>query len=191
MTTQPTQTAADGSGPFLERRYSVDIEGATQAPSDLVAYVGTHMGELAPKLLAEFEGGRAAGDALRVGDEMHIRILGPWNGSVRVCESDAESFELETLEGHPEAGKIRFWAEPIADLAGGLRFVVRSRARSRDGLVAFTYATLGVGKAIQEEMWVAFCERVAEASGGKQRGDVHVTTDDRDAPHEPVEHHTR
>ena len=190
MSEQP-QPAESGSGPFLERRYSVEIEGAPCTAEELLETIGTHLGELAPGLFAEFEKTRGSPDELRAGDELFIRILGPWNGSVRVCETTREAFELETLEGHPEAGRIRFWVEPLDGAAGGLRFVIRSRARSRDGLVALAYGTLGIGKAVQEQMWTMFCRNVVARSGGRQRGEIHVVTDERDAPEEPAEHHTR
>ena len=188
---EPPQEAEDGSGPFLERRYSIEIEGSPRSPAELLREIATHLAELAPDFLAVFEKTEGTEDELRVGDELHIRILGPWNGSVRVREATAEAFELETLEGHPEAGRIRFWVERIEGVPGGLRFVIRSRARSRDGFVAFVYGTLGIGKAVQEQMWTLFCERVVERAGGKQRGPVHVVTDNHDAPEEPPEHHTR
>ena len=60
-------------------------------------------------------------------------------------------------------------------------------ARSRDGLVAFAYDKLGVGKFMQEQTWRTFCERVAEYCGGEQLGDVQVRTvteDDVESPHD-------
>ncbi|MCV4939648.1 DUF1990 domain-containing protein, partial [Escherichia coli] len=78
---------------------------------------------------------------MRVGDEYDIRILGPWNGSVRVDEVGPTSFTLVTLKGHPEAGKIRFSAEAAERT---LCFRIESWARSRDGLVQFAYSGLKI-----------------------------------------------
>ncbi|MEJ7664031.1 MAG: DUF1990 family protein [Hymenobacter sp.] len=66
-----------------------------------------------------------------------------------------------TLEGHPEAGRIRFEAHALDGRPDALRFEIHSLARSRDGLVAFAYDTLGGGKLMQEATWVEFCRRVA------------------------------
>ncbi|MVN74738.1 DUF1990 family protein [Hymenobacter sp. HMF4947] len=130
----------------------------------------------APGALADFEQTKGVPGALHVGDEFHIKILGPWNGSVRVTDVGPTSFELLTLEGHPEAGRIRFEAHQLDERPGELRFEINSVARSRDGLVAFAYDTLGGGKLMQEATWVEFCTRVAEASGGQALGPVTVET---------------
>ena len=183
------QPAATGAGPLLERRYYVDVAHPRLDAAALMRYVKTHVTDLAPGLLAEFEKVKGTDAELAVGHEYHIKILGPWNGAVRVTDVGERHFEFVTLDGHPEAGRIRFSAEARA--AGGLRFEIHSWARSRDGLVAFAYDTLGVGKRVQEQTWVTFCARVAEASGGEALGPVHVVTDDRDQPTEPAEHHTR
>ncbi len=191
MAVPAEQSADTGAGPLLERRYYVDIARPRLDALALLRYVTCHLTELAPELLAEFEKVKGAPDELQVGHEFHIKILGPWNGTVRVTDVGKLHFEFCTLDGHPEAGRIRFSVEERAVPAGTLRFEIHSWARSRDGLVAFAYATIGVGKQVQERTWVTFCERVAEASGGEPLGPVHVVTDDRDAPEEPAEHHTR
>ena len=185
------QPADTGAGPFLERRYYVDITRSQLDAAALLRYVTCHVAELAPGLLADFEKVRGEPDDLQAGDEFHIKILGPWNGAVRVTEVGERHFEFCTLEGHPEAGRIRFSVQERAAPAAVLRFEIHSWARSRDGLVAFAYAALGVGKHVQEQTWVTFCERVAAASGGEPLGPVHVVTDNRDIPEEPAEHHTR
>ncbi len=185
------QRATDGSGPLLERRYYIDIARPRLTAEALFRYITCHVQDLAPELLAEFEKVKGEPSTLAVGHEFHIKILGPWNGAVRVSEVGERHFELCTLAGHPEAGKIRFSVTELPTPTRALRFEIHSWARSRDGLVAFAYAALGTGKQLQEQTWVTFCERVAEASGGEPLGPVHVVTDDHDAPTEPAEHHTR
>ncbi len=191
MTATAEQPAATGAGPFLERRYYIDITKPTLPAADLLRHITCHLADLAPDLLAEFEKTEGGPDTLTVGDEFHIRILGPWNGSVRVSAVEAAAFELSTLDGHPEAGRIRFSLEAKEAAVDTLRFQIHSWARSRDGLVAFAYGALGLGKQVQEQTWVTFCERVVEASGGAAAGPVHVVTDNHDAPEEPAEHHAR
>ena len=191
MATASEQSAETGAGPLLERRYFVDIARPRLGADALLRYITCHLTELSPGLLADFEKVQGQPGELQVGHEFHIKILGPWNGSVRVTGIGEHHFEFCTLDGHPEAGRIRFSVTELPVSAGALRFEIHSWARSRDGLVAFAYATIGVGKQVQEQTWVTFCERVAEASGGELLGPVHVVTDDRDEPAEPAEHHTR
>jgi hypothetical protein len=138
--------------------------------------VQANVPHFAPELLADFKKKEGAETGLRVGEEFQISILGPWNGCVRVTEVGDTMFEFITLEGHPEAGRIRFEAHYLDEFPDTLRFEIRSRARSRDGLVAFTYNTLGVGKRVQEATWVEFCQRVAAVSGGQALADVTVET---------------
>ena len=141
-----------------------------------MAAVQADVPRFSPSLLADFEKKDGPGRPLQVGDEFHITILGPWNGSVRVTEVGPTAFAFITLEGHPEAGRIRFEAHYLDERPGVLRFEIRSRARSRDGLVAFAYATTGIGKKVQEATWMEFCSRVAQASGGQALGEVTVET---------------
>ncbi|GAA4359591.1 DUF1990 family protein [Hymenobacter saemangeumensis] len=173
---QIEQPATEGSGPWLERRYFIDVARPRLSPAELMAEVRCDVPRFSPELLAGFEKQAGADNGLQVGDEFHITILGPWNGCVRVTEVGATAFEFITLEGHPEAGRIRFEAHNLDGRPDVLHFEIRSRARSRDGLVAFAYDTLGIGKKVQEATWVEFCHRVAQASGGQALGDVTVET---------------
>jgi hypothetical protein len=170
------QPAAQGTGPKLERRYFIDIERPRLTPTQLMGQVQADVAHFSPGLLADFERTRGQEGTLRVGDEFHIKIFGPWNGSVRVTDVGPTFFEFVTLEGHPEAGRIRFEVRPLDGRPDALRFEIHSLARSRDGLVAFAYDTLGGGKLMQQATWVAFCERVAEASGGQALSAVTVET---------------
>ena len=141
-----------------------------------MALVQADLSRFSPELLADFRRKDGEQGPLRVGSEFHIKILGPWNGCVRVTEAGPAYFEFVTLEGHPEAGRIRFEAHLLDQRPDVLRFEIRSWARSRDGLVAFLYDTVGGGMLMQEATWTVFCQRVAEASGGQALGAVVVET---------------
>jgi hypothetical protein len=170
------QPASTGSGPLLERRYFIDVQRARKSPAQLMAEVQADVPRFSPDALANFKKKEGDDSALKVGDEFSITILGPWDGCVRVTEVSATSFEFITLEGHPEAGRIRFETHYLDESPDVLRFEIRSSARSRDGLVAFAYDTIGGGKLMQEATWTEFCRRVAAASGGQALADVVVET---------------
>jgi len=171
------QPAATGSGPWLERRYYIDVVRSHLTPVQLMEQVQADLPHFSPNLLADFTKEHGAEHKhLRMGDEFSIKILGPWNGSVRVISAGPTSFEFVTLEGHPEAGRIQFEAHPLDGRADALRFEIHSRARSRDGLVAFAYDTIGGGLLMQEATWVEFCRRVAAVCGGQTLADVVVET---------------
>lgn len=174
------QRASDGEGTLFERRYWVDLKGSKVSPPELMTYIRTNFNEFSPNVLAKFDKTEGNDEDLEVDDEFHIRILGPWNGDVRVTEVDDHSFEFVTLEGHPEAGTIRFQAMKRAGEEDGLHFEIRSLARTRDGLVAFMHEKLGVGMWVQEKMWMTFCRRVAQYAEGEIVGEVQSATVDRD-----------
>ncbi|OWP63550.1 hypothetical protein CDA63_08175 [Hymenobacter amundsenii] len=177
---KPEQPAYTGSGPFFERRYWLDVQHPRQSAAELLDHVKCHLPDFSPDLLADFEKSKGAAGCLEVGDEFRIKILGPWNGDVRVTDLGADFFELATLENHPEAGRIRFSLRPHDTLPATVRFEIHSWARSRDGLVAFTYDTLGLGRLVQQQTWETFCERVGKLSGGLWLGPVQVETIRRD-----------
>ena len=174
---KPEQPEHHGAGPLFERIYCLDIAAPRLTARQLMAHVQCHLEHYSPDLLAEFEKSRGRPGCLEPDDEYRIKILGPWNGTVRVKQVGALFFELVTLESHPEAGRIRFSLHELPPgSTGQLRFEIHSWARSRDGLVAFTYNTLGVGKLVQQQTWELFCSKVAEESGGQATGPVSVET---------------
>lgn len=173
---KPEQPADTGAGRLLERRYYIDIIRPRHTAAELMQQIQYDVAHFSPDLLADFEKTTGKKHSLALDDEFSIKILGPWNGHVRVTDITPNSFEFSTLAGHPEAGHIRFSLLSHPDRADALRFEIRSWARSRDGLVAFMYDKLGAGKQVQEKTWRIFCERVAEASGGATLGDVQVET---------------
>lgn len=171
------QPEEEGTGPRFHRIYSVTIQGAALSPSELMDQVRADLQAFVPDELARFEKVRGDASAFAVGDEYHIHITAPWDGPVRVIESDATSFAFGTLEGHLEAGQIQFRAEPHDAYEEGMRFTIESWARSRDALVDLAYDDLKLAKAAQQGMWTFFCSRVVDTSGGEAIGEVDVITE--------------
>jgi hypothetical protein len=181
------QLPADGVGPLYHRVYRADIADARRSPEEVMREVQHNLAEFSPDALAKFDKAEDR-PSMRVGDEYDITILGPWNGSVRVIDVQPTSFALVTLDGHPEAGEIRFELKPHPASAGGLRFEIHSWARSRDAWVQVTYRDLKLGQQAQQNTWVVFCQRVAEASGGSLVGEIEVSTDEQPFRREVIAH---
>jgi len=180
------QLPADGVGPLYHRVYRADIADATRDPEEIMREVQFNLADFSPDALAKFDKAEER-PSMRVGDEYDITILGPWNGSVRVIDVQPTSFALVTLEGHPEAGEIRFELARHPDIAGALRFEIHSWARSRDAWVQVTYRDLKLGQQAQQNTWVVFCQRVAETSGGSLMGEIEVSTDEQPFRREVIE----
>jgi hypothetical protein len=89
-----------------------------------------------------------------------------------VVERTPSSFRFVTLDGHLEAGQIRFAAER-GDL---LEFRIESWARSGDRLSNLLYHHLRMSKEVQLHMWTSMLERVAELAGGRLTGGIEIRT---------------
>jgi hypothetical protein len=166
------QGLADGSGPLLHRTYAVQIAGSAVSATRLMAIVEDGLNRASPEM-AVFRKTRGADGGLQAGDELVVRMPGPWDGPVRVSHRDATSFRLITLDGHLEAGQIDFRAVPDGDT---LRFEIESWARAGDRLADVLYNRLRLAKEIQLNMWTHFCIRAAALSGGRPRGGVTIRT---------------
>jgi hypothetical protein len=171
------QPAEEGEGPRFHRRYRVDVAEPAVSPEELMELVGRDPDAFSPAEIARFEKTRGAKGRLALGDEFLVHISSPWNGPVRVIACEPCTFTLGTMEGHLEAGQIRFAAEPHPTAPGALRFTIESWARSRDGQVDLVYDKVGVAQKAQEAMWTFFCDRVAAAAGGRKLGEIEVLTE--------------
>jgi hypothetical protein len=180
------QLPGEGFGVLFHRRYSVVIDRPRLRGRRLMERIKSDLADFSPRVLARFKKIKGHPRIMRVGDEYAITILGPWNGDVRVAEVTPTSFTFLTLEGHPEAGQITFAVTGHASRPGAICFEINSWARSRDMLVSLSYREGKIGKEVQKNAWVTFCERVAEASGGTQYGEVEVTTEERDVEGEVI-----
>ena len=166
------QPAAVGVGPLLHRCYSVNIANTQMTPEKLVDRVADRLNQASPEM-ATFRKTRGAEGGLREGDELVVRMPGPWDGPVRVGHRDGTSFRLDTLEGHLEAGHIEFRAARAGDL---LCFEIESWARAGDRLSNLMYNKLRLAKEIQLNMWTHVCINAATLAGGRVRGGVTIRT---------------
>lgn len=154
---------AQGCGPAFRRRYRVRVERPLVEAERLMAIVANDPNVACPLEIADFKRESARGGPIEVGEEMVVRLPGPWNGPVRVVDAGPRSFRLATLQGHMEAGEIEFRAR---DGPGELVFDIESWARSSDPLFDMLYGRLGFARELQLDMWAFFLERVAQISGG-------------------------
>jgi Domain of unknown function (DUF1990) len=172
------QLPEDGAGPLFHRRYRTRIRDARCTPEALIEYVQADLDRVAPTEFASFQ--KVLGDEGRmaVGDELVVRMPGPWDGPVRVVEVTPASFRMVTLDGHLEAGQIEFAAAREDDM---LVFRIESWARSGDRFSDLLYDRVRMAKEIQLHMWTSVLERVARASGGRMTGGIEIHTRRADA----------
>jgi hypothetical protein len=158
---------------MLHRSYSVRITGSDLKPAELIDLVAGNLNRASPEM-AVFRWTRGSrGGRLSQGDELVVRMPGPWDGPVRVVRREPDLFRLATLEGHLEAGEIEFRAARDGD---ALSFVIESWARAGDKLSALLYNKVRLAKEIQLNMWSHVCVRAAALAGGRPRGGVTIRT---------------
>ena len=168
------QRADDGVGPLFHRSYWIHVTDALSG-EELISYILQEPNQVTPTEMASFEtmDGEPARD-LQVGDELIVRLPGPWDGPVRVIERTPTSFRFATLRGHMEAGEIEF--RTSTDPRGFLEFRIESWARSGDPLFHLLYGRFVIGREMQQHMWAQFCRRVAAVSGGVRMSNPSSTT---------------
>jgi hypothetical protein len=161
-----------GAGPLFHRVYRARIRDARLQPEELVTRITADLDAVAPSEFARFAKVLGTEGAMAVGDEYLVRMPGPWDGPVRVVERTPSSFRFVTLDGHLEAGQIRFAAER-GEL---LEFTIESWARAGDRLSNLLYDHLRMSKEVQLHMWTSVLERVAEVAGGRLTGGIEIRT---------------
>jgi hypothetical protein len=162
----------DGYGALFHRLYRGRIREPRLSPDALIAAIAEAPDRVAPSEFATFRKVLGDAGAMAVGDEYVVRMPGPWDGPVRVVERTPQSFRLVTLDGHLEAGQIRFSALP----GDPLEFRIESWARAGDRLSSLLYDRLRMSKEVQLHMWTSVIERAAELSGGRLTGGIEIRT---------------
>ena len=149
------QKMEDGAGCVYHRTYTVDLDCSWEDALSAMKRLQGDPNDFSPQSLAKFE--KRVGDlgSLLLDHEFMIHISGPWNGPVRVAEVSPESFLLSTLEGHMEAGEIRF---SILRIDGRVAFQIESYARSSSFLVDLVYDKIPFARFMQTKMWELVCE---------------------------------
>src|SRR3954447_8339140 len=169
---EEVQSSADGAGPYFHRVYRTRIRETDVSPEELVTRIVPNLNQVAPSEFAHFQKVHGAKGDMRVGDEYLVRMPGPWDGPVRVVERTPRAWRFATLDGHLEAGQIRFEAARD-DL---LEFRIESWTRSGDRVSNLLYHHLRMSKEIQLHMWTSVLERVANLAGGRMTGGIEIRT---------------
>lgn len=164
----PEQLPSEGVGALHRKRYWADIDGATVDADTLFAHFCRRFHELTPDhmdLAAEPE---APIGVLEQGQTVTMALPMRGNVQVRAAELSARCLTLQTVEGHPLAGAVRFTLETRS--ANRLRFQVEIFDRA--ATVFDWLAMFAVGERMQNASWNAIVENVVTESGGTARDGV-------------------
>jgi hypothetical protein len=166
------QSQSKGVGLLYHRCYRTRIHGSRLGPEELIRRISVEPNSVAPTDFARFIKLNERGGALAVGDELLVRMPGPWDGPVRVVDVSPASFRFATLDGHLEAGQIEFRAYED----GSLVFEIESWARSGDRLSSLLFNRLRMAKEVQLHMWISVLERAVRLTHGRRAGRIVVDT---------------
>jgi hypothetical protein len=168
-----SQPLAHGVGPLSHRLFAVDIDRAQLSADQLIAEITADLNRAVPSEVTSVDPLSAESEGLLVGQELVVRMPGPWDGPVRVVHRDSTSFRLATLAAHMEAGQIEFRAQGSQEC---LRFEIEAWARPGNRVVHLLHTHLWLASEIQVNMWVRFCLSAAEMAGGRPREGVTIRT---------------
>ena len=160
--------ATRGAGPLLQRDYWAVLDGCTLTPVQLMTKVKANFCTLPPKSLVGF----SAPEGVGLGARLDIVIVPAQPCAVRVIHEDGQSVTFNTLDGHPEAGRITFGS--YRNPAGDVIFHIRSRARSTTAVKRLGF--LAIGDAMQTNTWADFIRNVAALVGARIRDAIHADT---------------
>ena len=89
-------------------------------------------------------------------------------GRCASVDVDAEGFTLATLDGHLEAGRIRFSARDLGP--GRVEIRIEAWARGGDRVSNLLFDRVPINKEVQLHMWTSVLERLIAMSGGRRDG---------------------
>jgi len=173
------QDRTDGVGPVVMRTYSVNITNPALTERQLIASLCAKPNRFNSDLVAGFVVDDQPATDLVDGDRFVVEIPGPWNGPVHVAMAADDQLLLATMNGHMEAGHIRFDTAALETPAvdGGYQFRIRSWATAGDVAFLAAHLVVPVGKALQTAMWTAMCDNAVSLAGGERLGPIRVETE--------------
>jgi hypothetical protein len=167
------QPLAHGAGPLFHRVFTICIDEPTMTAQELISTLAVDLNQAVPSEVTSVDKLSDRSGSLAVGDEIVVRMPGPWDGPVRVVDCTETSFRFATLDDHMEAGQIEFRARPRGR---SLQFEIEAWARPCSPMVNLLYTHLRLAKEIQLNMWVRFCLATAHIARGRVRGGVTIHT---------------
>jgi hypothetical protein len=152
-----------GVGPVVHRLYSATIRAPKLSAERLVGIIAADPNVIAPTEVLRFEKTRGQPGRLDEGDELLIRMAGPWNAPLQVTRRWAEGFRLAAARGHPQLGQVELRARDEHD-AIALEIQTRERAaRSAFHLLQ----RIRLIQRMQSYTWGEMLRNAARLAGGR------------------------
>jgi hypothetical protein len=167
------RSANSSAGLATHRRFSLRICDSQISAEQLATIVSSDPNLVSPWEVLRWELPASERRRLAPGDDVLIRMAGPWNGVLRVIERDAERLRLQTQSGSALKGELEL---RLRKDDGALLAEIELWERADNRLLAILHDHLGLTSRMQTHTWVEFLQRTCSVSGGCPDGPVHVHT---------------
>jgi NADH dehydrogenase len=166
----PEQLPAEGLGALNHKRYWATVTAPREGAAALFRTFCRRFHELTPGAMDLEAEPDTPSAVLTLHQTVTMALPLRGNVQVRVAELGAMSLTLQTVEGHPLAGAVRFAFEEVEGAGGPagarpFRFEVEVFDRAADPFDWLAMAT--VGGRMQQANWEEIVRTVVDASGGE------------------------
>ncbi len=151
-----------GVGPVVHRLYSATIRAPKLSAERLLAIIASDPNVIAPSEVLRFDKTKGEPGRLEQGDELLIRMAGPWNAPVKVTQRWPEGFRLAATRGHPQLGQLELRARGEE---GQIALEIQTRERAA-GLGFHALQRIGLIRRMQAYTWGEMLENAAQLAGG-------------------------
>jgi NADH dehydrogenase len=172
LDTLPEQLPEEGVGALRRKRFWADITGVTVDADALFERFRRQFHELSPDQMDLAAEPGAPTAVLERGQTVTMALPLRGNVQVRVAELGPTLLTLQTVQGHPLAGAVRFTLGPLPTSVdtGVLRFEVDIYDRAANVIDWLAMAT--VGGRLQNTTWQEMVQTVVRESGGAAEAGV-------------------
>jgi hypothetical protein len=159
-----------GIGPLAHRVYGAVLRDCVLTAPRLVRIIAADPNVIAPTEVLRFERKGHDRRDLREGDELLIRMAGPWNGPVRVTHRWEHGFRLAALRGHAQAGQLEVRTR---DDDGDIVVEIQTRERAGGGWF-YLLDRIGLIQRMQAYTWAEMLQKAAHLAGARAPTEITV-----------------
>lgn len=159
-----SRDSEEGVGREVHRLYSATIRTPKLHAGRLLEIIAADPNVIAPSEVLRFQKTRGEPGRLEEGDELLIRMAGPWNAPVKVTRRWDEGFRLAATRGHPQIGQIEL---RICDHDGEISAEIQTRERAA-GVRFHLLQRLRLIQRMQSYTWGEALQNAAQLAGGRQ-----------------------
>ena len=159
-----------GVGALAHRVYGTVLRECVLPAERVIRIIAADPNVIAPTEVLRFERKSEGVRDLREGDELLIRMAGPWNGPVRVTRRWEHGFRLAALRGNAQVGQVELRARDDGD---GMVVEIQTRARAA-GVWFYLLERVGLVGRMQAYTWAEMLQKSAQLAGGRPPTEITV-----------------